>query len=125
MNEHEKVKEFHPMSMDDYQRAALRTATVDAFDPRESLGLARDALGLTGEAGEVADHVKKFVGHGHALDTDKVKKELGDVLWYVAVLAYRIGCTLEEVAEANVEKLRARYPDGFSAQRSINREAES
>lgn len=112
------------VTLNDYQRAALRTATVEESDRCEPLGLARDALGLTGEAGEVADLVKKHIGHGHQLDVDKVKKELGDVLWYVSVLSHRIGCTLEEVAQANVEKLRKRYPDGFSSERSINREPE-
>lgn len=112
------------MTLDEYQRSALRTATVDPKDPLCHLGLARDALGIAGEAGEVADLVKKHIGHGHALDADKVKKELGDVLWYVAVLSERIGCTLEDVAKANVEKLRARYPSGFDPERSKNRQGE-
>lgn len=69
----------------------------------------------------MADIIKKHIGHGHPLDTEKVHKELGDVLWYVAVLARRIGSTLEDVAASNVEKLRKRYPEGFSSERSINR----
>lgn len=112
------------LTLNDYQRAALRTATVDQEDKAEPMGLARDALGIAGEAGEVADLVKKHIGHGHVLDVDKVKKELGDVLWYVAVLSERIGCTLEDVAKANVEKLRARYPEGFDPERSKNRSGE-
>lgn len=112
------------MTLNEYQRAALRTATVNEANRLDALGLARDALGVAGEAGEVADLVKKHVGHGHALDADKVKKELGDVLWYVAVLAHRAGFTLETVAEANVAKLRARYPDGFDPERSKNRQGE-
>ena len=118
MTERERVE----MTLDQYQQHALRTATVDDSDLCEPLGLARDALGIAGEAGEVADLVKKFVGHGHALDGEKVKKELGDVLWYIAVIAHRVGWTLEEVAAANVEKLRTRYPDGFSSERSRNRD---
>lgn len=110
------------MSLDEYQKAALRTARVNEADKCDPLDLARDALGVAGEAGEVADLVKKVVGHGHDLDRDKVKKELGDVLWYVAVLAHRVGFTLEHVAEANVEKLRARYPAGFSEEASKNRQ---
>jgi NTP pyrophosphatase (non-canonical NTP hydrolase) len=119
MSEHEKVK-----TLNEYQRLALRTATVDESTPLESLGLARDALGLAGESGEVADLIKKHIGHGHALDTGKVHAELGDVLWYLAVLTHRVGSTLEEVAASNIEKLRARYPDGFSSERSINRKDE-
>jgi NTP pyrophosphatase (non-canonical NTP hydrolase) len=114
----------YDMTLNQYQEAALRTATVDPKDKAEPMGLARDALGITGEAGEVADLVKKHIGHGHVLDTDKVKNELGDVLWYVAVLAERIGWTLEDVAKANVEKLRKRYPSGFDPERSKNRPTE-
>jgi len=110
------------MTLNRYQEEALRTATVNAKKPLEPLELARDALGVAGEAGEVADLVKKHVGHGHPLDPDKVKKELGDVLWYVAVLAERCGFSLEDVARANVEKLRKRYPKGFDPERSKNRD---
>ena len=83
--------------------------------------LAINALGIAGEAGEVADLVKKHVGHGHPLDRNKLAKELGDVLWYVAALAHDIGLDLSTVAALNVVKLRRRYPDGFSTERSINR----
>jgi NTP pyrophosphatase (non-canonical NTP hydrolase) len=112
------------MTLNEYQHAALRTATVDPVAKLDSLGLARDGLGIGGEAGEVQDIIKKHIGHGHTLDAGKVGKELGDVLWYVAVLAERIGWTLEDVAKANVEKLRARYPEGFDPERSKNRAAE-
>lgn len=79
------------------------------------------ALGLAGEAGEVCDLLKKAWGHGHALDAEKLKKELGDVLWYVAALAEQHGLRLSDVAEANVAKLSARYPQGFSTAASIAR----
>lgn len=104
--------------MDKYQHEAMRTAGNRTDD------LACHALGVAGEAGEVADLFKKHLFHGHALDVGKATKELGDVLWYVAVLAQRIGVPLSEVADANVAKLRARYPDGFSSERSKNRSGE-
>lgn len=101
------------MKMDDYQEAALRTLG----DARlETL-----ALGLCGEAGEVAELVKKHIGHGHDLVPGDVVKELGDVLWYASALAYVLETRLSEVAEANVAKLRARYPDGFDERRSRER----
>ncbi|AAK94361.1 MazG-like pyrophosphatase [Myxococcus phage Mx8] len=107
------------MTFEQYQQAALRTANIGGpSEPFNHLKLESDCLGLTGEAGEVADHVKKFVGHGHDLDVEKVKKELGDVLWYVAVIAARLDLDLGDVAAANVEKLRKRYPDGFSTEAS-------
>lgn len=82
-------------------------------------------LGLCGEAGEVADIVKKIEFHGHPFDDKtigKLKLELGDVLWYVAMLASHLGFSLSDVAVANQEKLLRRYPDGFSSSDSINRE---
>lgn len=77
--------------------------------------------GLTGEAGEVADLIKKHFGHGHELDLTKVKKELGDVLWYLSQLAEQFGLSMDDVGEANIAKLKARYPDGFSEEASKNR----
>jgi NTP pyrophosphatase (non-canonical NTP hydrolase) len=79
------------------------------------------ALGLAGESGEYADLIKKHLFHSHALDREKARKELSDVLWYVAVAAHQLGFTLSSVAQANVDKLRARYPDGFDPLRSQNR----
>ncbi len=80
------------------------------------------ALGVAGEAGEVCDVVKKHYGQGHPLDRDEVINELGDVLWYVTALAARLGYPLAEVAARNTAKLRARYPNGFTTERSVARE---
>lgn len=105
-------------ALDGYQRDAMRTAGTKG-DTRNRL--ANFALGIAGEAGEVADYVKKVIFHGHILDRENLCKELGDTLWYVAVLANEAGLTLEEVAKVNIAKLRKRYPDGFDQQSSINR----
>ena len=77
---------------------------------------------MTGEAGEFADLVKKINFHGHTQDNDHLIKELGDVLWYIALGAEVIGTDLETVAQANINKLWNRYPNGFEEKRSINRE---
>lgn len=107
------------LNFTDYQQHAARSAGMGANLFSERLSVA--ALGLTGEAGEVADHIKKHLGHGHPLDLDDLRKELGDVLWYVAELSSTLGLDLGEVAQGNVDKLLARYPDGFSSERSQNR----
>ncbi len=104
----------------EYQQAARRTM-AGKFPTTSVQQLAVHSLGLTGEAGEVADMVKKFIGHGHPVDSEKFEKELGDVLWYLAALCEWFNLTLEEVAAANIEKLRKRYPDGFSEQASRER----
>ena len=99
-----------------YQIAALRTAGDD-----RSGYLLNGVMGLCGEAGEVIDLVKKHLHQGHELDRDKIAEELGDVLWYAALTATAIGCSLGDVMEANLIKLEERYPFGFDAERSINR----
>lgn len=103
------------MNFDDYQAAAMRTANPECVD------LSNAALGMCGEAGEFADVVKKHLHQGHVLDRDKLIKEAGDVLWYVALACEALGVTMDEAAEANVEKLRKRYPDSYSHADSINR----
>jgi NTP pyrophosphatase (non-canonical NTP hydrolase) len=107
--------------LDEYQKLAARTLSPLATD---GTLLAVTALGLTGEAGEVADLVKKHLGHGHPLDRAKVSAEVGDCLWYVAALCTVLDLDLSAVAEANIEKLRRRYPVGFSTERSLNRAGE-
>ena len=107
------------MIINEYQTAALRTAQTDKLTSNELLLNA--ALGLCGESGEVADLIKKHRFQGHDLDFDHVAKELGDISWYLAVGAYAIGYDLETILQMNVDKLKARYPDGFSTDRSLHR----
>lgn len=113
------------MTFDEYQAAAMRTAKrAPGEEVSHEMHLAVMALGLTGEAGEVADMIKKSLGHGHGYDVDELRKELGDVLWYLTALAEHCGIDLEWIAKANVEKLQKRYPNGFSHEASRNRVAE-
>lgn len=109
------------MDANTYQEAALRTLNCDAFDKPYSL-LTDGVMGLCGESGECIDLVKKFLFQGHELDRDKLAEELGDVAWYLAVTAYAIGCPLDDVFRMNIDKLRKRYPKGFTPDQSINRE---
>lgn len=99
------------MNLNDYQKAALRTARSKDAD-NEFLHL---VLGLVGEAGEVAEKVKKVIrdenGDFSKLD-ELFRKELGDVLWHIAVLADYFGITLEEVAQMNIDKLADRLKRG-------------
>lgn len=107
------------MTPTEYQNLACRTLNKD-LDP--VLLFASLGLGLTGEAGEVADLIKKHVAHRHPLDKEKLLKELGDVLWYAAVLCRELNATLEDVMSQNINKLKQRYPEGFSSEKSINRQ---
>lgn len=107
------------MTINEYQTAALRTAQTDKFSAGDLLFNA--ALGLCGESGEVADIVKKCCYQGHDIDLEHVAKELGDIAWYLAVGAHAISYDLETILRMNKEKLEARYPDGFSSDRSLHR----
>lgn len=109
------------MNANEYQRLALRTAPA-ALSKAERLTNA--ALGLAGESGEVADTVKKICFQGHELDEAALSKELGDLCWYIALGCDALGVTMGDVMAGNIEKLRRRYPDGFSAERSINRQGD-
>jgi len=105
------------MDFEAYAEAAERT------DGKREL--AYYALGLVGEAGEFAERVKKVVYHGHELtvgEMDKMRAELGDVLWYLDRAAAKLGLGLEAVAAANVLKLEERYPEGYSDEASRSRD---
>ena len=94
--------------MDAYQQAARRTINAGLGD---DLRLLDAAAGLSEEAGEVLSHVRKHVMQGRTIDRDAVTLELGDALWCLAIAADTLGISLQNVAQRNIEKLRARYPD--------------
>ena len=96
------------MNFNTYQYAARKTAIYQNvfIDDVEMRGV-YPALGLAGESGEVAEKIKKYVRDGY-IDKESLKKELGDVLWYIAALCSDFGFNLEEVAQANLNKLQSR-----------------
>lgn len=106
------------VTFNEYQKLAKRTAPKG----RKNSKLANLALGVCGEAGELGEIFKKYLYHDHELNVEEVKKEAGDVMWYVANILDACGLSFDEVAEMNIEKLKKRYPSGFSADKSINRE---
>ena len=108
------------MTSNEDQRAALRTWHAPDIPYGD---LITGALGISGEGGEVADHVKKFLAQGHELSREHLAEELGDVLYYVAMTALAVGYKLDDVMAMNIEKLKRRYPDGFCVDRSVNRDA--
>jgi NTP pyrophosphatase (non-canonical NTP hydrolase) len=98
------------MTLDEYQAAAMKTAVGKSEDFVQ--GFLYRTLGLVGEAGEVAEKVKKIIRdkNGELTEEDKreIVKELGDVLWYTQGLAMALGVSLEEVAQTNLDKLSSR-----------------
>ena len=106
------------MEINDYQRLAMTTLNP-ALDKKDVL--INSVMGLCGESGEAIDIVKKWLAQGHELDRAHLAKELGDVAWYLAEAATALGIPLEDILRANLDKLKARYPEGFSARNSIER----
>lgn len=106
------------MSPNEYQKLAMTTLNPELSD-RDVL--INGVMGLCGEAGEAIDIVKKHLHQGHPLDKEALVKELGDIAWYLAETATALGVSLEEVMERNIEKLKKRYPQGFSSENSQNR----
>lgn len=114
----DKANATEPLTMNDYQRMARRTAGIKLKSDKMEEAL----FGLAGEVGELCDHYKKHKHQGHELNYDHMAEEAGDVLWYLAEIADALGLTLEDIARRNIDKLLKRYPDGFDQERSINRE---
>lgn len=99
------------MNLNEYQEAALQTAVYP-----EDKRIIYPALGMCGEAGEVADKVKKVIRDDAQQFTDEKKvaiaMEVGDVLWYCATMAHDLGYTLEDIAQMNIYKLKSRQQRG-------------
>lgn len=109
------------MTINEYQRLAMTTLNPE-LDRKDVL--INGVMGLCGESGEAIDIVKKWLAQGHELDKEKLAKELGDIAWYLAETAYALEIPLEDILQANIEKLKKRYPEGFSSERSLDRERE-
>ena len=106
------------MTINEYQQLAMTTLNP-ALDKKDIL--INGVMGLCGESGEAIDIVKKWLAQGHDLDREKLARELGDIAWYLAETAYALEIPLEEILQANIDKLKKRYPEGFDARRSIDR----
>ena len=109
------------MTVNEYQKMALSTLNP-ALGKQDVL--INGVMGLCGESGEAIDIVKKRLAQGHPLDREGLIKELGDVAWYLAETAWALDVPLEAVLQRNLDKLRARYPEGFDSERSIERAEE-
>ena len=107
------------MQGNEYQKLAMTTLNP-ALSKQDVL--INGVMGLCGESGEAIDLVKKHLHQGHPLDKEKLIKELGDIAWYLAEAAYALDTDLDTVLEQNIAKLKARYPEGFDTEKSMNRE---
>lgn len=110
-----------------YVEEALRSENKDfqslisRVDVR-SMRLLHGAMGLDTESGEIMDSMKRHIIYGSDLNVVNIREELGDIMWYVALICDELGLTIEQICEDNIAKLRKRYPDKFSRELAENRD---
>lgn len=121
------------MTGNEYQKQAMRTNNGRAqgrltdrllsgiMQKKDVAGLINGLMGLTGEAGELTDLFKKWIFHNAPLDEGHAKKEIGDVCWYIALICHSMGWDLNDILKMNIDKLKARYPEGFDTEKSNHR----
>ena len=105
------------MNLAQYQKLAARTINKELAQPQL---LWHSLFGMASEVGEIHGLYQKEY-QGHKTDPEHLKKELGDLLWFVAEFATANGWSLDEIALMNIDKLKARYPEGFEAEKSLHR----
>lgn len=107
------------MKFSEYTRLAKRTCT----DLGE-MDIYHFVLGITSEAGELASALKKHLAYGKDLDITNVAEEIGDLMWFVSQLCRILNLDFDEILEANLDKLKARYPERFDTELALNRDTE-
>ena len=105
------------MKFSEYQKLAQRTEKpLDLKD-----ALMHGMIGAFTEAGELGDAVKKHVFYNKELDFQNVREEIGDLMWYLAVIANNLGMDMDEIAAENIDKLKIRYPEKYSNEAAVIR----
>lgn len=118
----ERNQEQQAVNANDYQQEVMRTFPPKPYSfTDEESKIIWCAMGLAGEAGEASEVIKKGIFHQHGLDRQKLLEELGDCLWYIAALCNRLNVPIEAVMQRNLDKLRLRYPNGFTPEDSKRR----
>lgn len=116
------------MTGNKYQELAMRTNDGKSMSRLLNSTINEDTgeiinacLGLSGEVGEFNDMIKKWIFHEKAIDKEHLKKECGDIMWYIAMICHAFRWDLDEIMQMNIDKLKARYPEGFDIIKANNR----
>jgi NTP pyrophosphatase (non-canonical NTP hydrolase) len=109
------------MNITEYGKNAIKTLSRSGNLQMDSLHM---VLGMVTESAEIADVYKKNIGYGKPLDVTNIKEELGDQLWYIVNMCTINGWLIEEIMDANIAKLKARYGEKFSEGAAIERDLE-
>lgn len=95
------------------------------IDKGHDMNLLHAAMGIGTEAGELLDAFKRKLFYGKPLDVVNVKEEVGDIMWYIAILLRELDLDFEEILQLNIDKLRARFPDKFTETHALNRDLDA
>ena len=106
------------MNMNEYQLLAKRTIPEGWH---ETSMIAHALHGISSEIGELHGIYQKSMFQGHDFSEEHAQKEVGDILWFIAEYCTGMGWNLDDIARLNIEKLKARYPEGFSEENSLHR----
>ena len=109
-------------TFNEYAGLCDRTVSPGKGGRDDNDDLIHGVLGASSEVGELADQMKRFLYYGKPLDLVNLKEEVGDVMWYLALIAKAGGFSLQDCAEANIRKLSIRYPDKFSNVQAAERD---
>jgi NTP pyrophosphatase (non-canonical NTP hydrolase) len=118
MQPNEYLEKSKRTDLDDYQDM-LDRCSDDGRD--ETLKLLHACMGISTEAGELLDVMKKYLAYGRIIDRVNLAEECGDVLWYVAIILRTLGLSFEDVMQMNINKLEKRFPEKFTADKANNR----
>jgi NTP pyrophosphatase (non-canonical NTP hydrolase) len=109
------------MRWTEYEQLAMRTKSDIATLDHVPVDVLHGAMGLSTEAGEMMDNVKRAVFYGKPLNLGNLQEEIGDVCWYIALICSTTGLDFNEILERNIDKLRIRYPERFASVDALNR----
>lgn len=123
---HKKALNKH-MTPTEYIKESARTESkkdFPTFSPDLYMQILHGTMGIVTESGELLDSIKKHLFYGKQLDIVNISEEIGDILWYIALLCRVFNLTFEELMETNIEKLKIRFPEKFTEERANNRDLE-
>lgn len=110
------------MDIKTYINESSRTDSKNFFMDEKTQNVLHGAIGLSTESGELLDSLKKKIYYGRDLDTVNIKEELGDIMWYMALIMRELDLEMEDVLNTNIQKLKARYGDKFSEEKAFDRD---
>lgn len=94
-------------------------------DKGKQLNLLHFSMGVSTEANEILDVMKKNIFYGKEVDIVNVKEKIGDIFWYIAIACRELNLDLESILDLNINKLKTRYPDKFTQEKALNRNLEA